>query len=357
MKTEILDLIRNIKPADKEAACAASRHWDSLAKPLGSLGVLEDDIIRIAALTGREDVRLAKRTLLVFCADNGVVEQGVSQSGHEVTAAVAAALGRHESTTNYMASETTCEVVPVDIGMRDDTPYGVICAKIRRGTQDISSGPAMNEEECVRAIITGADMVRRYACTDDEKRSDIILLGEMGIGNTTTSAAVASVMLGLDPGETAGRGAGLSDAGLVRKADVIRRAIEVNRPVTDDPVDVLAKVGGFDIAAMCGACIGGAMYRVPVLLDGFISNAAALAAVKLCPHVRDALIASHVSAEPAAAMLLKEMKLEPCISAGLRLGEGSGAVLALALLDRALAVYHSGNTFGALGIEAYTRKS
>ena len=344
-------IIAGIRPGDHTARAAVLRRWDGLAKPLGSLGALEDDIVRIAALTGHEEVSLDRRCLLVFCADNGVVSQGVSQSNHTVTTAVASALGRSDSTVNYMASAAGCSVLPVDVGMESETPPGVLSRKIRRGTADISKGPAMTRAECIQAILLGVEMAVRQA----EAGTDLLLLGEMGIGNTTTSAAVAGVLLDRLPGELAGRGAGLSDAGLERKLRSIEAAIHVNQPERSDPIDVLQKVGGLDLAALCGVCLGGAYCRVPVLLDGVITNVAALCAVRLCPDVKDALIASHVSAEPAAKLLLEELELAPVISAGLRLGEGSGAVLALPLLDQALAVYRSGHTFGALGIDAYTR--
>ena len=344
------ELISEIRPADAVAAEAAKRRWNGLAKPLGSLGVLEEDIVRIAALTGREDVHLERRSLLIFCADNGVVRQRVSQSDHTVTTAVAASLGRGDSTVCHMARKAGCDVIPVDIGMAEKTLTGVLPRKVRAGTADITEGPAMTREECLQAILTGAELARQQA----EAGTDLLLLGEMGIGNTTTATAVACVLTGRDPEELTGRGAGLSDDGLRRKIDTIRRAIGTNRPDPGDPVDVLRKVGGLDLAALCGECLGGAAARIPVLLDGSITNAAALCAVRLCPDVRDALIASHISQEPAAKVLLDALNLTPCISAGLRLGEGGGAVLALPLLDQALAVYRSGHTFGQLGIEAYT---
>ena len=275
----------------------------------------------------------------------------VSQSGPDVTAAVASALGRGVSTVNYMARAAGCAVLPVDMGVLDFPGCkDVLDCRVRNGTGDISLGPAMTREECIRAIETGIDLVRERR----EAGDDILLVGEMGIGNTTTSCAVIGALMGLSAAETAGRGAGLSAEGLRRKVAVIDRALAINRPDPNDPVDVLQKVGGLDLAALCGAAIGGALYRIPVLLDGLITNAAALCAVRLCPEAGKALLASHISAEPAARDLLTALSLEPLICAGLRLGEGSGAVAALTLLDQALAVYHSGHTFGHLGIEAYT---
>lgn len=337
-----------------DAEREARRRWDSLAKPLGSLGLLEDVVVQIAALTGNADVDLSRRTLLVFCADNGVVAQRVTQTDSSVTAAVARVLAARESTVCHMARTANCRVIPVDMGILDfPSAPGVLNHRVRNGTGDITRGPAMRREECVKVIQTGMELVREQK----EAGVSILATGEMGIGNTTTSSAVASVLLGRSPVEMTGRGAGLSDAGLARKIAAIERAISINRPDPDDPVDVLSKVGGLDLAALCGVYLGGAKYRVPVLLDGFISAAAALCAVRLCPGAVNALIASHVSAEPAGALLLEVLGKKPLITAQMRLGEGSGAVAALPLLDMALAVYSSGHTFTKMGMEPYTPQS
>ena len=343
--------LQQIRPADQGAFQAVLDHWDSLAKPLGSLGELERAVARIGGATGSADVHLNRRTLLVFCADNGVVAQGVSQSGPEVTAAVATALGAGTSTVNYLARGANCRVVPVDLGILDfPGAPGVENRRVRNGTGDISQGPAMTRAECIRAIEAGIELVGREA----QQGTRVVLLGEMGIGNTTTSSALACGLLNLPAQKLTGRGAGLSDEGLRRKIAAIQRAFSVNAPDVSNPIDLLSKVGGLDLAGLCGACIGGALYRLPVMLDGLITAAAALCAVRLCPAVGDYLLASHVSAEPAAHLLLETLQLHPLISAGMRLGEGSGAVCALPLLDLALEVYHSGHTFGHLGIEAYT---
>ena len=350
----IKDLIQRIEPSDPQALDAALAHWDSLAKPLGSLGVLESDITKICTLKQTDSPRLEKRTLFVICADNGVIAQGVSQSDESVTEAVAAALGEGISTVNYMADTAGCTVIPVDAGMKaENTPRGVLPMKIRRGTADMTTGPAMTREDCEDAILKGAELVH----IEHVNGTDVILLGEMGIGNTTTSTAVASVLLDKSPGELAGRGAGLSDDGLKRKIRAIEAAISINHPDSSDPVDILSKVGGFDLAMLTGICLGAAVYRIPVILDGVITNTAALCAVRLCADTRNALIASHVSSEPAAELLLSALGLEPCINAGLHLGEGSGAVLALPLLDQAMAVYSSGHTFSHLGIDAYIHQN
>ena len=348
---ELKSLLQKITPADSNAESAARIHWDTLAKPLGSLGRLEDTIVSIAALRGNADVCIDRRALLVFCSDNGVVAQGVTHTGSDVTAAVARSLAAGDSTVCHMANVARCAVLPVDMGILDfPVVDGVRNFRIRNGTGDISQGPAMSRAECQRAILAGTALVKELA----EQGIDIIATGEMGIGNTTTSSAVASVLLHQPVEEMTGRGSGLSDAGLQRKIAAIHRAIDVNTPDPSDPVDVLMKVGGLDIAAMCGAFLGGAAYRVPVVVDGFISSVAALCALRMCPDAKKAMVASHVSAEPAGARVLEALGLQPLISAAMRLGEGSGAVAALPLLDMAFAVYHSGHTFENLGIDAYT---
>ena len=343
-------LLARISEPDEAAMAAARRQWDGLAKPLGSLGRLEEAVVRIAGLTGQADVRLPRRELFVFCADNGVVARGVAQSGPEVTAAVARALGAGESTVCRMAQPARCAVTAVDVGILDfPGAPGVWDRRIRNGTADIAQGPAMRREECVRALLAGTQV----AAEGKARGASILAAGEMGIGNTTTTAAVACALLGGSPEAWVGRGAGLSGEGLRRKRAAVQAALAVNRPDPRDPVDVLSKVGGLDIAALCGFYLGCAAERVPVLLDGAISAAAALCAVRLCPAARGALLASHVSAEPVGRPLLEALGLEPLLDAGLRLGEGSGAVAALPLLDMALAVYHGGQTFGRLGIDAY----
>ena len=346
----IEEIILSIRKPDEAARLASRRRWDSLAKPLGSLGLLETAVTDIAALRGDADVRLDKRTLLVFCADNGVVQEGVSQCGSEVTARVAVALAEGRSSVSPMARLAGCEVLPVDMGMLDFPGHpGVLNLRMQNGTGDISLGPAMPREGCLHAVESGAALARRLA----EEGTDIMLVGEMGIGNTTTAAAVAAALLKLPPEAVAGRGAGLSDAGLKRKRAVIARALSLNAPDASDPIDVLAKLGGMDLAAMCGAFLGAAGARIPAVVDGFISAVAALCALRLCPEARSAMLASHLSAEPAALSVQQALGVQAPISAGLHLGEGSGAVALLPLLDLALSVYHSGQTFDKLGIAAY----
>lgn len=343
-------VLQGICPPDEMARAAAQKRWAACAKPLGSLGLLEETITDMAALTGTDCVDLSSRTVLVLCADNGVVAQGVSQSGSEVTGIVARALAAGKSNVCRMAALADCRVLPVDMGIRDFTPQpGIYDSRIGNGTADITQGPAMTREQAEQAILAGVELVRR------QKAEGVRLLatGEMGIGNTTTATAVACVLLKRTPQELTGRGAGLSDEGLARKRHAIETALSINCPDAEDPVDVLAKVGGFDLAGLCGVFLGGAYYRVPVLVDGAISAVAALCAVRLCPAASAAIFASHQSAEPAGSLLLQALGKKPILTAGLRLGEGTGAVAVMPVLDMALAIYH-GSTFADYGMQPYT---
>ena len=337
-----------IAPVDAGAMREAKSRWDSVAKPIGSLGLLEDAIVRIAGLTGSADVRLNRRAVVVLCADNGVVRQGVTQTGPEITALVAGNIARGQGTVCRMARAAHADVFAVDMGMLTRTE-GALDRRIACGTEDCTLGPAMTRAQAERAIAAGIGLVGELR----EKGYDLLATGEMGIGNTTTSSALAAVLMDLPVEEATGRGAGLSDAGLLRKTDAIRRAIRINRPDADDPVDVLSKLGGFDIAGMVGVFLGGAIYRVPVLIDGFISAVAALVAARIRPESKCAMLASHVSAEPAARRTLEALALRPLICAEMRLGEGTGAVCALPLLDMALTVYNEMSTFDEIGMQPY----
>ena len=343
-------LIRCIRPGDRAAAEEAKSRWDGIAKPLGSLGTLEEMIVRIAALQESAEVRLDRRVLLVFCADHGVTAQGVSQCGSEVTARVAVALAEGRSSVSPMAERAGCLVVPADIGIRDFSGHpGVRNLRVRNGTDDFSCGPAMSRGECLLAMERGAELVREFA----ENGTELFAVGEMGIGNTTATAALAAALLNMPPDAVVGCGAGLGSAGLKRKLNAVRSALEVNFPDPNDIPGLLAKVGGLEIAAMCGAFLGAAACRKPVIADGVISAVAALCAVRLCPDAAEALLPSHISAEPAGRDILKALGLHAPLDAGMFLGEGAGAVMLMPLLDLALSLYRSGQDFARLGIDAY----
>lgn len=342
--------INEITSADKSAAAIAQRHWDSIAKPLGSLGAFESLLNKIAAIQGTYNIDISKRAVVVMCADNGVVCEGVTQTGSEVTATSSAAIACGKSNINALAEQFRAEVLAVDIGIKSDVECPeLIKMKISHGTQNIAAGPAMTVAEAERAICTGIDILR-----DLKKQGvKIIVTGEMGIGNTTTASAISSVLLGLPPEEVTGRGAGLTADGLRRKIAVVKKAIEVNKPDSDKPIELLAKLGGFDIAGMTGLFLGGAVYHIPVIIDGVISAVAAAIACKISPLCVEYMLAGHVSAEPAGRGLLEMMNLRAPIDAGLRLGEGTGGIMLLPLLDGAAALYRKSHRFDESGIERY----
>ena len=342
------ETLAQIKPLDKTAMEMAAKRWDSIAKPLHSLGKMEKLVIQIAGITGSADVSVKKRALVPMCADNGVVEEGVTQTGQEVTAIVAENFLSGATSACVMSRQCGTDVIPVDIGMVVDTKLPTDL-KIACGTANMTKEPAMSREQAVQALEAGIEMVRRLK----EEGYELLATGEMGIGNTTTSSAVAAVLLDRPIEEMTGRGAGLSGDGLTRKINAIKKAIALNNPDRSDAIDVLAKVGGLDIAGMAGVFIGGAALGMPVVMDGFISCVSALIAVKICPQVSDHIIASHVSKEPAAQLLLKELGKEAIIHAGMCLGEGTGAVALFPMMDLSCAVYNSMSTFGDINVEQY----
>ena len=345
---KLTTLIQQIRPADREARQKAQDRWNRIAKPLHSLGSLEDLIIQIAGIQRTDCVEIRKKALVVMCADNGVVEEGVTQTGQEVTAVVAENFLRGETSACYMCAQAGADVYPVDAGMVRDVP-GLEKRKTAYGTGNMTKGPAMTREAAMAAILAGAEKAKDLR----EAGYQILASGEMGIGNTTTSAAIASVLLQLPPEKAAGRGAGLSSEGLQKKVQAIKKAIAVNQPDPEDPLDVLAKVGGFDIAALTGLYLGGAAAGLPVIADGFISCTAALLAVRLAPECREYILPSHLSEEPASQQIVKALGMKPVLHAGMHLGEGTGAAALFPLLDMAAAVYSGMSTFEDIRIEAY----
>lgn len=344
------ETIRAIVPTDPAVREAAWAHWDAIAKPLRALGLLEEDVVRMAGIQNTVNVRLGKKAVVVMCADNGVVEEGVTQTGQEVTAIVTENMSTGDTSVCRMSHVAGADVIPVDIGVARPVKGGKIRQKnIRRGTANMTQGPAMTREEAERAILTGVELVGELK----EQGYRLLATGEMGIGNTTTSSAVVSVLLRQEPADVTGRGAGLSTEGLRLKIRAIETAIAVNRPDPADGLDVLHKVGGLDIAGLAGVFLGGAYHHIPVLVDGFISSAAALVAASLCPAVKDYMLGSHASNEPAGKLVLEALGLTPFLYAGMCLGEGTGAVAVMPLLDMGLAVYREMCTFEATNIEAY----
>lgn len=343
-----MDRIKNINSACKDVIDDAKMHWNTIAKPLHSLGVLEDYVSQIAGITNSISVKLDKRCVVVLCADNGVVCEGVTQSDSEVTAIVAEKMLQGDGNINSLAAVYGADVIPIDVGMISDVS-GIVDMKISRGTKNIVKGPAMTYEQAQRAVSTGIDIVKN--CQKDGYK--IIITGEMGIGNTTTSSAIASLILDETAKNVTGRGAGIDDNGYKRKIAVINKALKVNKPDKNRPLDIIAKIGGYDIAAMTGVFLGGAVYHIPIVIDGFISAVAATLAIMINPFVRDYMLCSHVSKEPAGNKLLENIGFSPVITAGMCLGEGTGGIMLLPLLDGAISIYNSSHSFEKLTISQY----
>lgn len=344
MQKEVDALVREVLPLDRGTMTAAEEYQARLAKPPGSLGRLEEISIQLAGITGRVHNALNKKQLLVFAADNGVVAEGVSSAPQSVTKQQTINLMRGKTGAAVLAKHFGCGLTVCDVGVNADIYEStVLNRKIAYGTQNICTGPAMTREQTLQAILTGAEI----AGTVD---ADVIGVGEMGIGNTTTSSAVLAVLLGADVEAVTGRGGGITEESFRKKKTVIRTAIEVNRPDRDDVVGVLSKVGGFDLAAMCGAFLGAAAAHRPAVIDGLISAAAALCAVRLCPNVRGYLVPSHASFEIGYRLAMEAMDLRPLFDLGMRLGEGSGCPLAFQVLDAACAVINDMATFDEAGI-------
>ena len=342
---ELLKWIQRVPLPDEAAMAAARERQAQLAKPPGSLGRLEDLSIQLAGITGSVHNKIEKKHLLVFAADNGVVEEGVSSAPQSVTLMQTVNLTRHKTGASVLCRHFGCDITVCDVGVNAEMREpAVINRKIAYGTQNITRGPAMTRQQAEQAIQTGMELAQNSS-------ADVIGIGEMGIGNTTTSSAVLAVLLDADVGAVTGRGGGITDEGFLKKKRAIQTAIAVNRPDKTDVVDVLAKVGGFDIAAMCGAFIGAAMTRRPVVIDGFISAVAALCACRLCPNVKGYLVPSHASYEIGYSMAMDALGLQPFFLLGMRLGEGSGCPLAFEVLGAACAVLCDMATFDQAGID------
>ena len=334
------------------------KKWDALAKPLDGLGDFEEIICRIGGIQGAVPEDISRKGLVIFCADNGVVQEGVSQTGKEVTSMVAALMGENASSVGRMTRNYGLEIIPVDIGMDcDETPAGVLPRKVKRITGDILKEAAMSEEDCLKAIETGMEVAR--ICK--EKGFHIAATGEMGIGNTTTSTALYAALTNENPDEVTGRGAGLPDSALEHKKKVIRDALifhgldKGNDTTKERAFRALQCVGGFDIAGLTGFFIGCALEHLPVVIDGFISAVAALTAERLCPGVRKYMIASHKGRETGCMRALTHLGVKPVIDGSMALGEGTGAVMMFPLLDMVFELFRSGTAFADSDIEQYER--
>lgn len=342
---KLSDYFAKIRPLDETAMEEARRRQAQLAKPPGSLGRLEDLSIQLAGITGKVHNRMEKKHLLAFAADNGVVEEGVSSAPQSVTLMQTVNLTRAKTGASTLCKHFGCGITVCDVGVNADIAEPrVLNRKIAYGTKNIVHGAAMTREQAELAILTGITLAM-------ETEADVLGIGEMGIGNTTTSSAVLAVLLGADVETVTGRGGGITDDAFRKKKAVIKTAIDVNQPDPTDVVDVLAKVGGFDVAAMCGAFLGSAISRRPVVIDGFISAVAALCACRLCPQAVGYCIPSHASYEVGYKLAMDAMNLEPIFLLGMRLGEGSGCPLAFEVLSAACAVINDMATFDQAGID------
>lgn len=345
MEGKLSAVLRSVQHLDGQAMAQASRLQAQLAKPPGSLGRLEELSVQLAGITGKVHNQVDRQHLLVFAADNGVVEEGVSSAPQSVTLMQTVNLTRAKTGASVLARHFGCGITVCDVGVNGVIrEKAVVNRKIAFGTRNMTKEPAMTRQQALQAILTGVELAQ-------QTQADVLGIGEMGIGNTSTSSAVLSVLLQTDVERVTGRGGGVTDEGFRKKKDAIRKAIAVNRPHPEDPVDVLSKVGGFDIAAMCGGFIGCALTRRPVVIDGFISAVAALCAVRLCPNVRGYLIPSHASYEIGYCLAMEALDLQPMFQLGMRLGEGSGCPIAFQVLGAACAIINDMATFDQAGID------
>lgn len=360
---KLFELINTIEDLDRETMEAARKREDSLAKPPGSLGRLEDIAVQLSGISGKLHNHADKSCIAIMCSDNGVVEEGVSSAPQFVTLAQTVNFTRRLTGVGTLAKYFDSDLLVVDLGINADLPKEllvkealeargeevrvtgkIVDRKIRKSTSNLAKEPAMTREEAIQAIGTGMEM----ACEIKKAGYTIFGIGEMGIGNTTTSSAILSALTGLSVSETVGRGGGITDSSFARKKEIIEDAVgryDFRGQESIDVVDVLSKVGGFDLAAMTGAFLGAAVYRIPVVIDGFISIVAALAATRLAPLAKNFMIASHVSKEQGYSCALDELGLPPMLNLELRLGEGSGCPLAFQIIRGACAIMNHMATF------------
>lgn len=341
-KNEVFKFINNIEKVDETTMEVAKKRVDSLAKPLGSLGKLEEIAVKLSGITGKINNGIDKKCIIILSSDNGVVEEGVASCPQYVTLAQTINFSKGLTGVAVLAKENNTDLVVVDIGVNCNGEIpGAINKKIRKGTYNIAKGPAMSYEEAMKAIYIGIDLARDAK----EKGYDIVGVGEMGIGNTTTSSAVIASLINCEIDDVVGKGAGLTEEAFINKKEVIKKAIEINNPNKEDPIDVISKVGGFDLAGMVGVFLGAAYYKLPVVIDGFISAVAALVATRLCSYVKDYLISSHLSKEIGYNIAMKNMDLEPMLNLDMRLGEGSGCPIAFSVVSYACAMMNNMATF------------
>ena len=342
------NVIEMIRPLDREAMAEAQARHNQLTKPQGSLGRLEELSVQLAGIQGKSIPQIRHKAIITMAGDHGVVAEGVGNWPQEVTAQMVYNFLNGGAGINVIARQVGARIIVVDMGVATELEPNsqLLSRKVAFGTQNISLGPAMSNEQAVRAIETGIEVVTAEVA----KGLDIVGTGDMGIGNTTASSAICAVMARKTVVEVTGRGTGITDEQLAHKVEVINRALAVNRPDPSQPLDVLAKVGGFEIGGLVGVMLGAAAHRIPVVIDGFISGAAALIATALSPRLKDFLIAAHVSAEAGHHLLLSHLGLKPLLDLGMRLGEGTGAALGVFVAEVATRVLAEMSTFAEAGV-------
>jgi len=345
---KINEVIASIEPLNRKAMEEARKRQDNLTKPQGSLGQLESLSIQIAGIKGNPRPRIAHKVIFTLAGDHGITQEGVSAYPSEVTSQMVYNFLREGAGINVLSRLVGVKVVVADLGVASvlERHKGLKDKKVAMGTQNMAKGPAMSCEEAIRSIEAGIELVEEELV----RGIDILGTGDMGIGNTTPSSAIAAFITGADVVTVTGRGTGLDDDGLKRKLNIIQKALNVNRPDPKDPIDVLSKIGGFEIGGIAGVILAGARHRIPVVLDGFISGAAALIATSLSPQVKPYLIASHQSAEKGHKIILEYLGLKPLLNLDLRLGEGTGAALGIFLVEASLKILDEMATFAEAGV-------
>jgi nicotinate-nucleotide--dimethylbenzimidazole phosphoribosyltransferase len=340
--------IESIKPVDPSLEPAVRSHLDQLTKPPRSLGRLEDLAARYCLISHTLTPSLGRKKIFTFAGDHGVAEEGVSAFPKEVTPQMVRNMLAQGAAINVLAKHAGSEICVIDIGVADpltEAP-GLIRRKIKSGTENLAKGPAMSPEEAARAVETGIELALEAA----REGTALLGTGDMGIANTTPSSALFAALLPCPVEDITGRGTGIDDAGLIRKIEVIKQALQVNQARLTGPLAILAALGGFEIAGICGLCLGAAASRIPVVVDGFISSAGALTACRLCPPVKDYLFFSHLSEEAGHATFLRLFQVEPILDLKMRLGEGTGAALAMTIVEAAVKIYNDMATFASAGV-------
>ena len=345
---KINQTIAGIQPLDEEAMAEARMRQDSLTKPQGSLGQLESVSIQVAGIKGNSRPRIAHKVIFTLAGDHGITQEGVSAYPSEVTPQMVYNFLRGGAGINVLARLVGARVVVADLGVASkmEKHENLIDKKVALGTQNMARGPAMSREQAIRSIEAGMELVEEEL----PKGMDILGTGDMGIGNTTPSSAITAAITGADVAIVTGRGTGLDDEGQRRKVKVIQKVLEIHQPNPKDAIDVLAKVGGFEIGGIAGVILAGAKYRIPIVIDGFISGAAALIAASLSPQVKPYLIASHQSAEIGHKTILEYLGLKPLLNLDLRLGEGTGAALGIFLVEASVKILNEMSTFAEAGV-------